>query len=123
MDDNLFSFENLQVWKESKTFVATIYKVIAKFPTEERFALCTQVRRAVTSIPLNLAEGSARLSYREKIRFVEYAFGSLNEVYCQLCIAVELDYITQGEVESLKPTIHHLGRMLKGLRRSFEGKD
>lgn len=123
MDDNLFSFENLQVWKESKTFVATIYKVIAKFPIEDRFALCTQVRRAVTSIPLNLAEGSARFSYREKIRFVEYAFGSLNEVYCQLCIAVELDYITQEEVESLKPTIHHLGRMLKGLRRSFEGKD
>lgn len=123
MDDNLFSFENLQVWKESKTFVATIYKVIAKFPIEERFALCTQVRRAVTSIPLNLAEGSARFSYREKIRFVEYAFGSLNEVYCQLCIAVELDYITQEEVESLKPTIHHLERMLKGLRRSFEGKD
>lgn len=123
MEDDLFSFERLQVWQESRTFVATIYAIIARFPLEERFALCTQIRRAVTSIPLNLAEGSARFSYREKVRFVEYAYGSLNEVYCQLCIAVDLKYIKQEEVDSLKPTINHLGRMLKGLRRSFEGKD
>lgn len=123
MEDDLFSFERLQAWQESRAFVATIYTIIAKFPLEERFALSTQVRRAVTSIPLNLAEGSARFSYREKIRFVEYAYGSLNEVYCQLCIALDLKYITQEDVESLKPTIRHLGRMLKGLKRSFEGKD
>ncbi len=123
MFDDIFSFEKLQVWQQSKAFVVCIYAVIAKFPDYERYALSTQVRRAVTSIPFNLAEGSGRISYKEKVRFVEYAYASLNEVYCQLSVAVELKYISQAELNELKPTIYRLARMLKGLRRSFEGKD
>ena len=72
MFDDIFSFEKLQVWQQSKAFVVCIYAVIAKFPDYERYALSTQVRRAVTSIPFNLAEGSGRISYIIRKRSVSW---------------------------------------------------
>ena len=118
----IYPFEGLEAWKKAKELSLSVYKLIAKFPGYERFDLCSQVRRSVISVPSNIAEGSGRISYKEKIHFLEIAYGSLMEVYCQLQIAVELKYITSDDLEQLKPLIFETSGLISGLRRSFEAK-
>ena len=117
-----FSFENLNAYKEAKSLVVDVYKLIAKFPQSERFALSAQLQRAIVSVPSNIAEGSGRVSYKEKIHFLEIAYGSLMEVYCQLQIAVDLGYITQEQFEGLRRLSFNVSKLLSGLRKSFEQK-
>ena len=79
----MFSFENLRVYKAARQLVRDVYLLQNQFPKEERYALGDQVRRAATSITANLAEGSGRQSPKEKIHFIEIAFGSMTEVFCE----------------------------------------
>lgn len=74
-----FPFEKLQVWQLSRALVKDVYAVLEKFPQTEKYALCSQIRRAIVSVPSNLAEGSSRFSNREKLHYIEIAFGSLME--------------------------------------------
>jgi len=97
----MYNFEKLDVWKTSKQLAVYIYQLIEKFPQEEKFALCDQLRRACISIPSNIAEGSGRISVREKVHFISIAYGSLMEVYCQLQIAEELRYIQDENIEEI----------------------
>lgn len=90
-----------------------------KFPNEEKYALCSQLRRSLTSVVSNIAEGSGRSSFKEKIHFLEIAYGSLMESYCQLIIAADLEYIKMEEVETLKPLIDGISKMLIGLRFAY----
>ena len=76
----MFSFENLRVYKAARQLVRDVYLLQNQFPKEERYALGDQVRRAATSITANLAEGSGRQSPKEKIHFIEIAFGSMTEL-------------------------------------------
>lgn len=89
-----FSFFDLRVYKESKELVRVVYELLDKFPKYEMYALSDQLRRSITSVPSNIAEGSGRASYKEKIHFTEIAYGSLTEALCQLDIAKDLRYIT-----------------------------
>ena len=114
-----FSFFDLRVYQESKGLVKSVYELMKKFPIEEKFALCDQLRRSVTSIPSNIAEGSGRISPKEKLRFIEIAYGSLMEVLCQLDIAYDLDYITKEEFNKEKDIINIIGKQLSGMRNSF----
>ena len=82
MKEITFSFEQLKAYQVARTLVKEIYVLQNSFPKEERYALGDQVRRAATSITANLAEGSGRQSVKEKIHFVEIAFGSMTEVFC-----------------------------------------
>lgn len=83
MAEVTFSFEDLRVYKTVRELVKNIYLLQNKFPKEERYALGDQVRRAATSITANIAEGSGRQSVKEKIHFIEIAFGSMTEVFCE----------------------------------------
>lgn len=94
MENYQYRFEKLNVWIEARALVVMVYGIIKKFPMEERFALCDQLRRAVISIPSNIAEGCGRVSVKEQIHFMEIAYGSLMETYTQLQIGVDLNYIT-----------------------------
>ena len=87
------TFRNLNVYIKSKELVKQIYELLKKFPREEQFALCDQLRRAVISIPSNIAEGSGRNSQKDQAHFYTIAYGSLMEVDCQIDIAQELGYI------------------------------
>lgn len=87
-----YSFEKLEVWSDARELVKTIYKTTENFPDKEKFGLSSQVQRAVVSIVSNIAEGVSRNSVKEQIRFIEVAYGSLMEVYCQLYVAVDLGY-------------------------------
>ena len=114
-----FSFFDLRVYAESKRLVVDVYQLMRKFPVEERFALCDQLRRSVTSVPSNIAEGSGRVSPKEKLHYIEIAYGSLMEVLCQLDIACDLNYISKEEFNKEKDNINIIGKQLSGLRSSF----
>lgn len=101
-----YSFENLDVWKVSKQLVIQIYQLIEKFPKVEKYALCDQLRRACVSVPSNIAEGSGRVSIKEKIHFISIAYGSLMEVYCQLQLAEELQYIHNNNLQEIYDLIY-----------------
>lgn len=116
----MFSFEKLKVYQLSKDLVKNVYILQKTFPKEERFALCDQIRRAAVSITANLAEGSGRKSLREKIHFIEIAFGSLTEVFCELQIACDLDYIKTEQFDFLRPQFTEVAKMLSGLRNSLK---
>ena len=115
-----FSFENLNVYQLVRGFVRDVYLVQKGFPAEERFALCDQIRRALISISSNLAEGSGRDSFKEKIHFVNISYGSLMEVYSQLQLSVDLGFLSQTKFDLLKQDIINIAKMLSGLKSSFE---
>lgn len=117
----MFSFENLQVWHESRSLVKRVYSLLTKFPPEERFAICDQLRRAVVSVPTNIAEGTSRFSDKDKAHFIEISYGSLCETYNLLVIACDLNYITNEELEDQRFQIESIGKMLSKLRSSLLG--
>ena len=116
MDD--FYFRQLRVYSNSKELVKYVYTLLQKFPVEEIFALCSQIRRAVTSIPINIAEGFGRFSSKEKTRFIEISFGSLTEISCELEISFELGYITKEEYEEAERQMIIISKQLSNLHKS-----
>ena len=117
-----FTFFDLRVYQEAKELVKSVYLFLDKFPKYETYALGDQLRRAVTSVPSNIAEGSGRFSIKEKIHFIEIAYGSLTETLCQLDIANDLNYITDEEFANEKERINVIGKQLSGLRASFQNQ-
>jgi four helix bundle protein len=113
-----FYFRQLRVYSNSKELVKYVYTLLQKFPVEEKFALCSQIRRAVTSVPINIAEGFGRFSSKEKTRFIEISFGSLTEISCELEISFELGYITKEEYEEAERQIIIISKQLSNLHKS-----
>ena len=118
MENFQFQFEKLNAWQEARKLVANVYRLLEKFPKTENYALCDQLRRAAISVPSNIAEGTGRMAVKEQIHFLEIAFGSLMEVYCQLQIAVDLDYITLEDLQETKRQIFTTSKLISGLRAS-----
>lgn len=118
-DDSLFSFEKLRVWQEARMLTKQVYGLCCNFPDYEKYALGSQIRRAMISVTSNIAEGSGRNSVKEKIHFLEIAYGSMAEVYSQLVVAVDLGYIDKEEVEHLKPSFAFTLKLMKGLKYKF----
>lgn len=117
MNEAKYSYKQLDVYKESKALVKIVYVVLKKFPREEQYALCDQLRRAVISVPSNLAEGTGRTSPKDQAHFLEMAFGSLMEVDCQLDIARELGYMSDEDLNKVNAQISRIAAMLSGMRR------
>lgn len=108
----------LEVWQNSIELVQAIYRLTAKFPAEERFGLTSQLRRAAVSVPSNIAEGAARGSKKEFLRFLHIARGSLSEIDTQLHIAVVLNFIHHDEKPEalINMTFAKLGGLIKSLQ-------
>lgn len=117
-----YSFEKLDVWQDARKFVTEIYKTTNNFPTEEKFGLCSQLQRAAVSVVSNIAEGTSRLSDKEKIRFVEIAYGSLMEVYCQLSVSLDLQYITNEQFEINKKSVDSIAKQLSALVKAYKNR-
>ena len=115
-----FSFESLDVYKEARLLVKEVYLLQEKFPVHERFALGDQIRRSSSSITSNIAEGSGRTSYKEKLSFLSIAFGSLTECFSQLQIAQDLNYIEESDLYRLRPLFNRVAALLSGLRNSYK---
>ena len=109
-------FQNLIVYQQAKELVKLVYALIKKFPSDERYALCDQLRRSVISIPSNIAEDMGRIAEKEQGHFINIAFGSLMEVLAQIDIAKDLDYITNEEYKQVESLVDEIGKMLSSLR-------
>lgn len=116
---NTFSFEKLEAYTCARELVKGIYELQKKFPKEEFFALGSQVRRAAASITANIAEGCGRNSAKEKAHFIEIAFGSLTESFSELLTAQDMGYITEEELNALRPQFTQVARILSGLRKTY----
>lgn len=118
MEDFQFQFEKLNAWQEARKLVVSVYQLLEKFPKTENYALSDQLRRAVVSVPSNIAEGTGRLAIKEQIHFLEIAYASLMELYCQLQIAVDLGYITPEELQLVKRKVFTTSKLISGLHTS-----
>ena len=116
----MFSYRNLKVYQNSQSLVIKIYKLLEQFPKEEKFALCDQLRRAVTSVPSNIAEGFGRFSKKEQLHYLEHSYGSLLETMCQIEIAQKLDYISNESFLAIESDITIIAKQLSGLRKSIQ---
>ena len=121
MDD--FYYRKLKVYHQSKQLVANIYAITKGFPIQEQYSLTNQLQRAAISIPSNIAEGMGRFSLKERIHFLEIAYGSLMEVMCQLEIAEMLGYLSEEQLRQSNLEITEISKMLIGLRKTMEDKD
>ena len=106
------NYKDLIVWQKSMKLAKTIYQLVKKLPIEERYSLSDQMRRAAVSIPSNIAEGNARFSTKEYVRFLSIARGSNAEVETQLLLAVDCEMLEQSEVEEALELCEEIRRML-----------
>ncbi|WP_310595547.1 four helix bundle protein [Flavobacterium sp.] len=111
-----YSFEKLEVWNESKEFTKSIYTITTTFPDQEKFGLVSQLRRASVSICSNIAEGSARNTYKDKAHFTTMAFSSAIEVINQLILSFEMDFISEEVYSKLRLELESITNKLNGLR-------
>jgi four helix bundle protein len=111
-----YSFEKLEVWNESKEFTKSIYTITTTFPDQEKFGLISQIRRASVSICSNIAEGSARNTYKDKAHFTTMAFSSAIEVINQLILSFEMKFISEEVYTKLRLELESITNKLNGLR-------
>lgn len=112
-------FKNLHIWKRSIALATEIYGVTSKFPPDEKFGLCAQIRRCVVSISSNIAEGAGRNTKKDFNRFLSIAYGSLYELETQLTIAANLDYLNNSEKEILSDEITELQKMVYSFSKTL----
>ena len=116
----IFGYRKLIAYQKAKEVVKRTYKLLRKFPQEERWAMCDQLRRASVSITSNIAEGVNRYSVKDKSHFIEMSYGSLMEVSSQFEIAEDLGYITADDHLSMDQLIEEVARLLSGLQNSYK---
>ena len=110
------SFRDLVVWQKAHALVLAVYRLTEAFPEREKFGLSYQMRRAVVSIPANIAEGFGKRSQAEKARFLNIAEGSLEECRYYLILAHDLGY---GETDLLTVTLEETSRLLNAYARAI----
>jgi four helix bundle protein len=113
------TFKDLVAWQEAMNLVEMIYLQTRTFPKEEMYGLTSQIRRAVVSIPANIAEGNGRKSRKEYLHFLSIAVGSISELETHLLIAVRLSFLTKEMSEQLLTQLQSVSRLLSALRRSL----
>lgn len=114
---------DLNVWQRSIDYVIDIYKLIKTFPSDEKYALASQIKRAAVSIPSNIAEGAARASDKDFLRFLHYSLGSISELETQLIIAKRLKYMNDNRLLTKLGEIKHLLLgMIKYLKKRIASK-
>jgi four helix bundle protein len=104
-------FKELKVWEKAHQWVLEVYRVTGSFPTEERFSLIAQLRRAAASVPANIAEGCGRDSQREFARFLSIAAGSACEAEYHLLLARDLGYLDEAIHRELDQNVNEVKRM------------
>ena len=120
MDKNQSTFRKLVVWQKSMDLVTTIYIELKSFPTEELYALSSQIKRAAISIPSNIAEGYGRKTKKEYLRFLNISISSLFELQTQLEISKNLTYLNPEKFDILYENTREIERMLSSLIRKIE---
>lgn len=120
---DFLGYRKLDAYIKAQEIVKMVYVLLKKFPKEEQFAMCSQLRRASVSITSNIAEGVTRYSYKDKVHFLEMSFGSLMEVMSQLELACSLGYITEIDLHNMEIQVVLVAKLLTNLQYSFMPKD
>jgi four helix bundle protein len=115
-------FRDLKVWEKAHAPTLACYEATKPFPREEIFALVSQIRRAASSIPANIAEGCGRRGNAELRRFLQVAMGSANELEYHLLLSKDLGYLRPDLHENLEPRVHEVKRMLASLIRKVDSE-
>lgn len=115
-------YQDLKVWQLGVEISLAVYRLTQRFPPHEIYGLVSQLRRAATSIPSNIAEGHARGHTKDLLRFLSISRGSVAEVETQLFIAERLGYSPSEEIGCIRKLLDQESRMLAGLRRSLQSK-
>src|SRR5690606_12714052 len=110
------SHRDLVVWQKAMDLVEEVYRLSGQFPAEERFRLSSQITRAAISVPSNIAEGNARGSRNDYVRFLSNAKGSLMETETQVLLAVRLGYVNEASAEPALNLIVEISKMLTAMR-------
>jgi four helix bundle protein len=113
------SFRELRVWQQAMELVEKIYRLTQNFPKQETYGLMSQLRRAVISIPSNIAEGHTREHIKEYLHHLSMAQASLAEVETQLEISSRLGYMPGNQLKELIPEMSSLGKQLYSLRNAL----
>lgn len=116
------SYKDLLVWQKAMDLTEEVYRLVKFLPREETYALSDQMRRAVVSIPSNIAEGHGRNSTKEYINFLFIARGSQSELETQLLVCLRLKYFSESEVKSALDLCDELNRMLNALINSLKSR-
>lgn len=110
-----YSFETLEVWKNSRKLAKDIYSLTGDFPDSEKFGMVSQLRRAAVSICSNIAEGSSRTSAKDQKHFYQIAYSSTTEIMCQLLLSFDLEWINQEELYEYRRKINEITNKLNAL--------
>jgi len=115
-------FKNMEIYQLGYDLAIDIHKLLDRFPEKEKDNIISQMRRAITSIPLNIAEGSVKKSYREFLNFLSYAYGSAKELDVLLSMPKDLKYITEKEYSILFGKLDKLMAKLFGFMENIESR-
>jgi len=121
MKEKIECFEDLIVWRRSHELSLLIYKITKIFPSDEKFGLISQMRRAVVSISANIAEGFKRRGFKDKINFYNISQSSLTELHNYIILVKDLKYIDQNSLDIINPYLKEIGKMLNGFISATEG--
>lgn len=108
-------FEDLEVWKKAHELTLWTYKLTKSFPKEEKYSLCDQIKRSVSSVPTNIVEGNERQSKKEFIQFLYTSKASLAETKYHILLARDLGYISNENYTNTISQADEIGRMINGL--------
>ena len=120
---NYSTYQDLEIWKLSRSLVKKIYLITDKFPESEKFGLTNQIRRASVSIPSNIAEGYGRQYRKETIQFITVARASLNELETQLILSLDLEFITELLTQESFDLIQSLRRGINGYMKYLKNSE
>ncbi len=113
------TFKDLKVWAKAHNLVLSIYGITGKFPSEEKFGLTSQIRRAAVSIPSNIVEGFKRKTKNDSLHFYTISEGSLEEIKYQTLLAKDLKYISTTAYEEIISQAEEVGKMLNGFKKAI----
>ncbi len=116
---HIYSFEKLEVWKESIQLSVKVYKITSEFPKEEKFGLISQMRRCSVSVSSNIAEGTARLTNKDKACFMTIAYSSALELLNQTIISKELEFISEENYKNIRFEVESITNKINALRNYF----
>ena len=114
-----FRFRNWEVYRDAKTLMGMILKIVKKLPQEYRFELSSQIIRSGLSIVLNIAEGSGKTSEKELNRFLDIALGSASETFAAIDVLLDNGFISQSEFDELSKRLYSVSNQLGGFKKKI----
>lgn len=119
---NIKSYQDILVWQKAHEMVLFIYKITTKFPSEEKYGLVSQIRRAVISVPANIVEGFRRTGIKDSLRFYDIANASLEELRYETRVSFDLNYISKIEYQEACVKMEEVSKMLNAWIKSQRNK-